>query len=236
NNTNINNTNYSNTDFNNTDWDVCNDSFIPSLKDKQDKTNYHEEERASEGEESIHTFIEGALNCQQRIVNRTKQILEYKNGVGQRPTYDFHLSNDHQEYLDSLTYSLFLESKKKFKWNQLKTVEMARKVLDVRLEGKVLKDTKRLQYYETELYDTLVDYMANIIGLGEQLTIKGATYSPEYMGSKFFELNQELIMHVIETLRKTAGDISNKKNYYVSCLLNAKTHYTAETYGEIKMI
>ncbi|MCR5203127.1 MAG: replication initiator protein A, partial [Lachnospiraceae bacterium] len=46
NNTNINNTNYSNTDFNNTDWDVCNDSFIPSLKDKQDKTNYHEEERA----------------------------------------------------------------------------------------------------------------------------------------------------------------------------------------------
>ncbi|MCR5625310.1 MAG: replication initiator protein A [Lachnospiraceae bacterium] len=239
NNTNINNTDYNNTNINDTDnnIDIYNDSLTHSVCfEESGKVELKQGESEGDEIDNIYKYINKALDCQKSIIERTKQIQAFHRGEAQMPKPDLTTAAEHKGILDNLTYELFLKSRDKYKWSQIKTIEMAAQVLNIKLEGKVLKETGVFMYYEDEMFDTLVDYMAEIIGLNEKITISGTVYTAEYMGMKFFDLNRELILHVIETLRTTGGNITNKKNYYVSCLLNAKTHYSSELYSVIKTI
>jgi hypothetical protein len=58
----------------------------------------------------------------------------------------------------------------------------------------------------------------------------------DYMNEKFFELDQELFLHVIKSLRTSGSEIRNRRSYYISCLLNAKDHFVAEMYDDLKSV
>lgn len=231
NNINIINTDNKNTDIN--DIDVSNTDSLTHSLTCEDQDDLKEE---SEGE-SIYNLITTAKKYQDYIIEYDRQFRRYKNGDSEcRPECNKEMIFEYGALVNQLTYQMFYDSRKKYNWSQSKAVAMARQILNIKVESRLLKEVGEISYLESELCESLVNYMSQIVGLSECIRINGVTLTPEYMGEKFFELNRDLLLHVIQTLRVSYSEVKNKKNYYIACLLNAKDHQNTEMYGDLKTI
>ncbi len=236
--TDINNTDYIYTDNNSLTHSLTNENEIVS-EDNPDST-----QGVREGEtDDIYTIIDKAVECQTFNLEYSKFIQdksreELKSIPRFNEMFTKHLTAIHAqaEYNNRLTLHFFMESAKKHKWTPVETMEMAKKVLKLRVGYEFLCTSKEIEYYEDEVMNTLINLMAETIGFAKTTVIGGVKYMADYMNEKFFELDQELFLHVIKSLRTSGSEIRNRRSYYISCLLNAKDHFVAEMYDDLKSV
>ena len=236
NNTNSNNTNSSNTNISNTDYKYIDVNYNNTLTHSLSLEESADENGESEGE-SIYTIINKASNCEEEAINRYWLMQRYRSGeLSELPDVDMSMTMKYGEYLESLSYSLYEDSRHKYKWSQKEAVDMAKEIFNLRLRVRCAYEFGSFKVNDKGLADTLICYMAEVIGLEESLIINGTRYSYQYMASKFFEIDEDILAHVVDTLKTSYSEVKNKKNYYISCLLNAKSHYEATSYEDLKTI
>ena len=226
--TNNNNTNFSNTNFNHsflsgtsTDETMNEGNELIDLSDINNKlmwiSNTFKADNATISDSGLSTFEffkqDSSAPVRQRADKRRALQLEI------------------EEELDRMTYHLFNHNRAKYHWSQSQAIKRAAEELKTKIRYVVLPDMYNFDSYDFTLVDSLIGYMADIIGLNRSLTMSGTTYDAEYMGETFYNLTHEEFAFVVNVIKNNAVSPKNKEKYFVQCLLNAKKDMDSSYYA-----
>ena len=223
NNTDISDTDKNNTDSNDTDVSI-NQSITNAVK---------EDDGLMDGAYDLYSVIKQDEELQRKIIEHSRVL---QSGESYDSGEYIKTVMNHGEVLSGITYDRYCQDVEKYSLGQDDKVNLAKDALDIKFEGMILRDTKEISSSEANMLRTLVNYMAQIIGLGETVYINGARLSSEYLGRRFFRLNRDLILYVLKNIKDNSRKITNRKSYYIQCLLNAENDNKADEYDDLKTI
>lgn len=131
-----------------------------------------------------------------------------------------------------LSYHHFMEECSRFNLTQLERKQRATEELKVLIDYQALKETPQINM---DLVDALLEYMTDVIAIKESIRIRDTTYDADMMGNRFFELDMFTIQHVLEKIETFTSQnrISNIRNYYLKCLMSAKSDMRTSIQGEV---
>lgn len=106
-------------------------------------------------------------------------------------------------------------------------------------KDRALEELKWLIGYDAlddkNIADTLLDYMTDIVSLGETITISGIKYPTEVLGRRFFSLDMFSFSHAVNYISEFSKEhrIQKPKNFYVATLLQAKSNMDASISSQV---
>ena len=110
------------------------------------------------------------------------------------------------------------------------------------IKQRVIEELKLLISYEVfestedaSMVAALLDYMSEIIALGNGVTFQDVTYDVHTVGNQFYQLDCEAIRYVLWKFKEASEvtKIKNKKNYLIRMLITAKSDMHTSIAGDV---